>query len=624
MADYWRRTQQADQEKLPDPRFGRVTISPCDPVIAGSSNSWRFTYTVGPAGMNPGDALQMRVPYGFSPPRIHPAGWPPPIDHPNQGPDPIAPGYLELTYCPHSSRIVMFHVEHFSKKGWMSAWYAKRTVRFALKNKPLRQGERIEIIFGGLRSGSPGATAPVIAQRFSFPFGFLKAGDSEPLPVASPELEILPAAPHFATLAAPSIAAPQEKLAIRGTLRDIYGNPTRSALQLAAKRLKTSSEIESDRLEIEGSRFEVSAPAPDSPGVVRQVVSFNKPQIHDAQTNPILVEESPKLHLFWGDIHGHTGLADGMGTLEEYFAYAKDFAHLDFSSLGEHDFALGGEYWQAAKEVTSKFNEAGRFVTLYGYEWSGEHHVNVYYKNDSGPIFHSAPEESNTVEKLLRLLPREDVLVIPHQHFGTDWKEFDPELIPLTEIYSEHGSSEFKGCKLCLPTSTVNDDAYVNVALEMGHRIGFIGSSDSHSGRPGYSAWIRSRRQYHGGLAACFARELTRDSIWDSLRSRRCYATSGERIFLRFHLNDALMGEETEAAKGEGVKIRIQVCGTAELRCVELVRNGEVIRTWRNPGWELVEEFEGELTASSYYYVRVEQADDHMAWSSPIWVDVAG
>jgi len=599
-------------------RYGTVSVSPDRNVMAGSTQRWVFTYVAGPEGMKAGGELRMHVPYGFSAPKIYPGGWPPKIDHPNQGPDPISTGYVDVCIPGRAEQPEMFHVEHFSPKGWNSPWYAKRTVRFVLRGDPLGPGETIEIVFGSRRSGSPGATVPVFSQRIRFPFTFLpKGGDEIRLP--SPLIEIVPGPPEFATIASPSIAAPGERIAVKGTLRDSYGNPTRDRVKLTLRIGDASFGFDSKEAQ---TRFGIAARAPAAIGLVRPEVEFDSPLIANAQGNPTVVETSPEMRLFWGDLHGHTGLADGLGTVQEYFTYARDLAHLDFASLGEHDFAFIEDRWEAAKKVASDFNDPGRFVTLYGYEWSGDHHVNVYYRNESGQLFSHLQPESDTVTKLLKLLPREGAMAIPHQHFGTNWNEFDAELIRLTEIYSEHGSSEFKGCDLCLPSSTVNDDAYVQVALGMGHRIGFIGSSDSHCGRPGYSSWIRSRRQHQSGLAACFAPDLARDSVWDALHSRRCYATSGERIFLRFWLNDSFMGDETECAKGEAVTIRIEVHGTAEIASVDLVRSGQSIRSWQSPGWDFGEEFRDTPSESSCYYVRVRQRDTHLAWSSPIWVDL--
>jgi hypothetical protein len=82
------------------------------------------------------------------------------------------------------------------------------------------------------------------------------------------------------------------------------------------------------------------------------------------------------------------------------------------------------------------------------------------------------------------------------------------------------------------------------------------------------------------------------------------------------------MGEETKCAKGEPVRIRIEVHGTAEIASVDLVRDGQTIESWESAGWDCEEEFQDTPAESSYYYVRVRQQNSHLAWSSPIWVDL--
>ena len=77
------------------------------------------------------------------------------------------------------------------------------------------------------------------------------------------------------------------------------------------------------------------------------------------------------------------------------------------------------------------------------------------------------------------------------------------------------------------------------------------------------------------------------------------------------------------------------MAGTTNLVSVELIRNGKVIKKFEPKGYSLDFEYDDmtPLEKSTikpadkrppfvFYYLRAIQADGHMAWSSPIWVDV--
>jgi hypothetical protein len=93
----------------------------------------------------------------------------------------------------------------------------------------------------------------------------------------------------------------------------------------------------------------------------------------------------------------------------------------------------------------------------------------------------------------------------------------DPAFCPVLEVASVHGRFDW-----------LAEDA-----LRQGLRVGFICATDDHSGRPGTSPpTAQPDFGHHGGLAAVYARTNTREAIWEALRARRCYGTTGPRILL--------------------------------------------------------------------------------------------
>ena len=229
------------------------------------------------------------------------------------------------------------------------------------------------------------------------------------------------------------------------------------------------------------------------------------------------------------------------------------------------------------------------------------------------------------------------VLTVPHHVCSgsagmSPWDHHSPEHQRLVEIYSVWGSSEADG-SLRPNFWRHNPKNSVRSALAKGYRLGIVASGDSHDGHPGNSDWLRVRRGYRNGLVAVYARELTREAVFDALWDRACYGTTGVRILLDVQVNGVRMGKElTSAADRESRRIELSVQGTAPIKDVTIVRNGEEVHTCQGSGegvafdWEDTDAFDSVSLEGLdgrpfiYYYVRVIQADGETAWSSPIWV----
>ena len=312
-------------------------------------------------------------------------------------------------------------------------------------------------------------------------------------------------------------------------------------------------------------------------------------QGHVALSNPILVwNDTPELNLYWGDIHGHSALCDGSGYLEDVWSFAKEVAYLDFAAVTTHDdwtdyYGTAPDFgilWEISKAAANRWNSPNEFVALVAYEWTqqlrGYGHMCVYYKGDNGPMFSSSYPQYESQDQLWAALREwkaasgSDVITIPHHSgFKTsfmyyDLSYYDPEFVPLIEIYSAHGSSEMMNGLKSIDAEAEIHGHHVQDALSMGYQVGLMASSDSHDGRLGHPIHhteANNRFQYpytmmglqggfrfgedrEGGLIGIYAKNLTRKGIFHALKTRSCFgSTHVSRPLLNFTINGVAVGQ---------------------------------------------------------------------------------
>jgi len=356
----------------------------------------------------------------------------------------------------------------------------------------------------------------------------------------------------------------------------------------------------------------------------------------EARTNPARVHTAePETRTFWGDIHGHTQHSDGRGTPDEYYDFAREVGALDFSAITDHDDIgprLSDEEWDLIQQAAERWNDSGRFVTLPGYEYrNGRCDMCVYYPGGEGPLLRGTDGDLADASELTQRVKRAGGMIVPHFHFGADWSGFDPDCYRVLEIYSQHGSAEFPRCPREIPylrkqvqkSSSTNKDCYAHDALRLGYRLGTTAGSDTHSARPGLSDWTRVCRTYLGGLTAVFAPELTRESVWQALYERRCYATTGNRSLLEFTVNGSPMGSEVTVQPEAPRTVSVVCRADGELEALTVFRSGEEWVHEEATGDSLERTFEDTGRAGcDWYYVRIDLAGGEMVWSSPVWVDL--
>ncbi len=349
---------------------------------------------------------------------------------------------------------------------------------------------------------------------------------------------------------------------------------------------------------------------------------------------------SGNFNVYYGDIHVHTAYSDGSGSFDEVFNLYRNVYRVDFIAITEHD-AMGGTHyspgaWAYLKALNEIYYRPGEFVTINAYEWTHSTwmgrqdstvrtgHKNVYFKGgEESPLFSHRGTVAFNAETLFETLRSHDAIAIPHHPpwGGITWDDHDPEIQTNYEIVSIHGASEYMG-NLPIPHRGGMPGSFAQNGLANGHVFGFVGGSDTH-GLYYHSDDGWREDPYKGGLTGVLLNgSLTRENVWDALKNRRNYATSGEKYFLNFSVNGAPMGSEITV--DEPPAIHFEARSLNILYCYIIRNNEELFITgsigagrfgYRGLKDETIE------PGMNYYYLRVVYKDGTVAWSSPIWVN---
>lgn len=381
-------------------------------------------------------------------------------------------------------------------------------------------------------------------------------------------------------------------------------------------------------------------------GIVLRVVDIGEeggpgqPELIESASVPVLAAGSPKPNplivaghrVLFGDIHQHTALSDGTGTVEEALHRARYRYNDEIAAVSDHESFVGkrtppGEWAEVARAVDEHY-EPGGFVTLHAFEWTGRMHPGpghkvVYLPQGDHFILSRDDPRSSSTPGLIAQARKLGALVFPHHvgWTGADMDNHDPTVQTCWEIVSCHGAYERPGST---PLPTRGDDQagqFAAEALDKGLRFGFVGGSDGHglNYHHGVCRWQDSHRS---GLTGVLSKDFSREGVFAALRRRRCYATSGAKIGLWFEIDGRPMGEEL--VTGGPLPFRVMVIATAPIQSLVLVSNGGAEIELEADGHE--SEVHGVVPPPPkvgwcYYYVRVIQEDGHVAWSSPIWLD---
>lgn len=530
--------------------IGELDSDASKPFEAGSYQTIRQTYTVGRMPMVPGGGILVAKHFL--------------ADHPPfQTDDPAADNYVSVQSSNPNAR---FKVDATPLSGMHGGFFIPAdALVFRLVGPTLQSGDTVTITYGDKAGGCKGFQVQTYSnERFPLPLYVDLEGKGNFFTLPIVPYQVAGKQVHSVHGFVPSIAKVDEEFELSVRSQDIYYN-------------RASGPIPAYDVLVDGETIR-KIPAGDDAITVLSDLKFSEPGVYrisfrseggnvTGSANPIWVQENPERRLYWGETHGHCGFAEGQGTPDAYFRFGRDEARLDFLTHSEHDLWMDDSEWEVLRENVAKYNEEGKFIALLGYEWTmrasqGGHH-NVFFRTPDRnrvPI-QEAPILSELYQRLGTENDEDDVLIIPHAHEPGDYRYSHPRMEPLVEIMSMHGRHEWFG------------QAY----LSRGHQVGFVAASDDHLSHPGYVSPTTRGLADSGGLAAVWAPEKTTDALFDALKSRHAYATTGDRIIVDFRLNGSAMGQRLDYTPER--KVQIRVIGTAPLESVTVVKNGQDVWT---------------------------------------------
>src|SRR5215468_9983553 len=567
---------------LPE-HMGSIRLTPSGPFVAGAHVELILTYTAGTFGID--DTGMVKISWRTTSDMSKP-----------QFDKPAAPNFTTV---------------EASNGAKLDVWFDRLNIRpyantllIRVGRGYLRAGDTLTVRMGDRRQGSPGYRLQTNCEarvELKTSVDAFATYEFTELP-EQPAFALVPGPPAQWKAIWPSLAVVGEPFRLAILAEDAWGNPTTEA----AATLSLMSSRPIHRLP-----QTVAVARGDGPRVLDNLVvdakgdvdlSIMTDGVELARANPLRVVTTAPLRRYWGDLHGQSGETIGMGSAESYFLYARDQAFIDIVGHQGNDFQITDAFWQKLNRLTAAFDAPKRFVCVPGYEWSGNTGMggdrNIFFRREGRPIRRSShilvdgqtsTDAITTADELFRALAGEDAVVIAH--VGGRYADLnyahDGRLERAVEVHSTWGTFEW----------------LLHDAFARGFRVGVVCHSDDHKGRPGSTRPGASSFGAIGGLTCYFMPELTRDALFEALRQRRHYGTTGARIFVDLHASfdqpvvafseDPQLGPATEcsvqqAAMGSIIRagrvpmrIAAEVIGTAPIERVDVLHGTSVAQTFR-------------------------------------------
>lgn len=365
---------------------------------------------------------------------------------------------------------------------------------------------------------------------------------------------------------------------------------------------------------------EISAKAAWTPDGVRCVLDKLKPgkhklalKLYDCLGNAartvsyFTVAEPGVMYCYRGEVHAHTGDSDGVATPADALRYARDEGGADYFAVTDHGHYLSEARYAAQFETADRFNEAGKYAALRGWEmtWNNETgywgHLNVLETADA----HYDIRDMSMPE-LFEFLSARPGSIGMFNHPGYNWGNFDDFGHHTPAADAVMCLNEIKGAYA---------DGEHALALARGWHLGPVSNEDNH----GYN-WTTATTQTGYVLAP----GLSRQNVVEAMHARRTYTTSDPSLHLRFRINGAWLGSRIPAADTLTVDIRLDTERPEGLGLVSLIGEDNITVA----EWDLgaAQHFEQRIHIPcdfDYYYIKAVNpvVPKDYTVCAPVWIE---
>lgn len=343
-------------------------------------------------------------------------------------------------------------------------------------------------------------------------------------------------------------------------------------------------------------------------------------------TQAVFTEKfTPDWNVYFGQLHAHTNLSDGTGSVEEAFDYASKVENLDFFAVTDHSDsfdnadagAIGADGvgisagWAAGKQAAASVTNED-FVGLFGFEmtWPEDKqlgHISTFntpgWQTRDQEDFENVPTALEHYYKALTTVPgsvsqfnHPDIIHGDFERFDHYSPEYD-EAVSLLEIAGEDGAV---------------DCEYYHLALDKGWHVAPTNNQNNHNGQWGDASRART---------VILAETLTEEALYDAMKDRRVYATQDSDLTVYYTLNGAVMGSILPKSEEAEITVFLSDPTDAAVGKVEVIADGGVVLDSADVGTP-AQVLELSVSGGhNYYYLRITQPDGDVAVTAPVWMD---